>query len=112
MSHAFPQLEMEPVYGFFHYLSTNLSELAFRGDTAGQENLPKSGSYLIAANHASHLDPFLIGSRIPRQMTFFARKTLKLFFLKQRLCGTIDGVYFDLCERRDGGQWEVGSVGC
>jgi 1-acyl-sn-glycerol-3-phosphate acyltransferase len=76
MSQAFPQLEMEPVYGFFHYLSTALGDLAFRGDTAGQENLPKTGSYLIAANHASHLDPFLIGSRIPRQMTFFARKTL------------------------------------
>jgi 1-acyl-sn-glycerol-3-phosphate acyltransferase len=76
MIRAFPQLEMEPVYGLFHYLSANIGDLAFRGDTAGQENLPKSGSYLIAANHASHLDPFLIGSRIPRQTTFFARKTL------------------------------------
>jgi 1-acyl-sn-glycerol-3-phosphate acyltransferase len=76
MSQAFPQLGMEPIYGFFHYLSTTFSDIAFRGDSAGQENLPRTGSYLIAANHASHLDPFIIGSYVPRQVTFFARKTL------------------------------------
>lgn len=76
MSRAFSQIEMEPVYGFFHYLSVNLADIAFRGETAGVENLPKTGGYLLAANHASHLDPFIIGSRLPRQVTFFARKTL------------------------------------
>ena len=76
MSQAFPQVEMEPVYGFFHYLSVNLSQIWFRGFTVGAENLPATGGYLIAANHASHLDPFLIGARVPRQVTFFARKTL------------------------------------
>jgi 1-acyl-sn-glycerol-3-phosphate acyltransferase len=38
--------------------------------------LPKTGGHLVAANHASHLDPFILGSQIPRQVTFFARKTL------------------------------------
>jgi len=76
MSRAFPQIAMEPTYGFFHYLSSVLGDIAFRGETAGIENLPRHGGYLVAANHASHLDPFLIGARLPRQVTFFARKTL------------------------------------
>ncbi|HUR56808.1 MAG TPA: lysophospholipid acyltransferase family protein [Opitutaceae bacterium] len=76
MSRAFPQVEMEPVYGFFHYLSATVSDLCFRGDVTGVENLPAHGGYLLAANHASHLDPFILGSRLPRQVTFFARKTL------------------------------------
>ena len=76
MSHAFPQVEMEPVYGLFHYLSANLSDICFRGDVTGIEHLPQSGGFLVAANHLSHLDPFIIGSRLPRQVTFFARKTL------------------------------------
>ncbi|MSU65307.1 MAG: 1-acyl-sn-glycerol-3-phosphate acyltransferase [Opitutus sp.] len=67
---------MEPVYGFFHYLSANLSDICFRGEVAGVENLPRHGGFLVAANHASHLDPFIIGSRLPQQVTFFARKTL------------------------------------
>ena len=76
MSHAFSQVEMDPVYGFFHYLSDTFSDICFRGDLVGVENLPRHGGYLVAANHASHLDPFIIGSRLPRQVTFFARKTL------------------------------------
>lgn len=76
MNRAFPQVEMEPIYGFFHYLSVLGSEMAFRGETYGAENLPAQGGFLLAANHASHLDPFLIGAQVPRQVTFFARKTL------------------------------------
>lgn len=76
MSGTFNQVEMEPVYGFFHYLSANLSDICFRGEVAGVENLPRHGGFLVAANHASHLDPFIIGSRLPQQVTFFARKTL------------------------------------
>lgn len=76
MTPAFPQLGMEPVYGFFHYLSASLSDMCFRGDVAGLEHLPRTGGYLVASNHASHLDAFIVGSRLPRQVTFFARKTL------------------------------------
>jgi 1-acyl-sn-glycerol-3-phosphate acyltransferase len=48
----------------------------FRGDVAGLENLPKAGGYIVAANHASHLDPPIVGQFLPRQVSFFARKTL------------------------------------
>jgi 1-acyl-sn-glycerol-3-phosphate acyltransferase len=76
MSRAFPQAEMEPVYGVSHYLAATVYETLFRGDVVGLENLPASGGFLLAANHASHLDPFIVGSQLPRQVTFFARKTL------------------------------------
>ena len=76
MSRAFPQIGMEPVYGFCHYLAAVLHEISFRGDVVGVNLLPKTGGHLVAANHASHLDPFILGSQIPRQVTFFARKTL------------------------------------
>lgn len=76
MSRAFPQVEMEPVYGLFHYLTTVIHSMAFRGIVVGQENLPADGAFLIASNHASHLDPPVVGSLVPRQLCFFARKTL------------------------------------
>ena len=34
------------------------------------------GSFLIAANHISFLDPPFIGCQVPRQIAYFARKTL------------------------------------
>jgi 1-acyl-sn-glycerol-3-phosphate acyltransferase len=67
---------MEPVYGFFHYLTTVVYGIAFRGVVAGQENLPTDGAFLIASNHASYIDPPVVGSLVPRQLCFFARKTL------------------------------------
>lgn len=70
------QLEMEPVYGFFHALAQLAHQTLFRGDVAGLENLPDTGSYIVAANHASHLDPPIVGQFLPRQVAFFARKTL------------------------------------
>jgi 1-acyl-sn-glycerol-3-phosphate acyltransferase len=75
-------LAMTPFYAFFHYLMKNVHSAWFRGEVAGTENIPAAGSFLIAANHASHLDPPFVGSQVGRQMRFFARKTLwkgKLF---------------------------------
>lgn len=76
MSTSFRQVEMQPVYGFFHYLATVVYSMFFRGEIKGLENLPPHGSFLIAANHASFLDPPFIGSQVPRQIAYFARKTL------------------------------------
>lgn len=76
MSRAFRQVEMQLVYGFFHYLATVVYGMFFRGETVGLHHLPAKGSFLIAANHASFLDPPFIGSQVPRQIAYFARKTL------------------------------------
>jgi 1-acyl-sn-glycerol-3-phosphate acyltransferase len=76
MSRAFPQVEMQPVYGFCHYVFHELYEMFFRGDVVGLEHVPASGGFVIAANHASFIDPPFIGSQVPRQIAYFARKTL------------------------------------
>lgn len=76
MSHTFPQVEMAPMFGLSHYLAGVAYEMFFRGEVVGLENLPTTGGFLLAANHASHLDPFILGSQVPRQVSFFARKTL------------------------------------
>jgi 1-acyl-sn-glycerol-3-phosphate acyltransferase len=69
-------LQMTPFYGFFHHLAASIYSMWFRGDVVGTENFPTDGPFLIASNHASHLDPPIVGSHVPRQMRFFARKSL------------------------------------
>jgi 1-acyl-sn-glycerol-3-phosphate acyltransferase len=76
MSSRLPILEMEPVYGACHAAIRWLYGTAFRGEVEGLENLPGSGGYIVAANHASHLDPPIVGLHLSHQVSFFARKTL------------------------------------
>ena len=76
MSRAFPQVEMQPIYGVCHYLIGVLHSMFFRGDIVGVENLPATGGFLVAANHTSFFDPPFIGCQVPRQIAYFARKTL------------------------------------
>ncbi len=73
---GFPQTGMAPLYGVCHYMINCAHEALFRGEVAGLENLPGDGAFLVAANHASHLDPPFIGAVMPHQMAFFARKSL------------------------------------
>ncbi len=105
MSYSFRQVEMDRVYGFCHYVLRVLFDMAFRGDVVGLENLPREGAFLIAANHASHLDPPLIGAQIPRQITFFARKTLWKPGLASWWLDAVGTIPVD----RDGGQ-DVGAL--
>ena len=67
---------MDFLYGISHYLALTAYDLCFRGEVAGLGNIPRHGAFIIACNHASHLDPPIIGSLVPRQVAFFARKTL------------------------------------
>lgn len=73
---AFPQVEMDPLYGICHYLIRCAHQAIFRGEVAGLSHLPADGAFLVAANHASHLDPPFIGAVMPHQLAFFARKSL------------------------------------
>lgn len=76
MSEAFPQAAMDRVYGVCHYAIRVFFDILFRGEVIGTGNLPRSGGFLLAANHASFLDPPLIGCHVPQQIAYFARKTL------------------------------------
>jgi len=57
---------------FFYWLTKilfgALAKVLFRLKVEGLENLPKEGGFILAANHASSLDPFIIIAAIPRYM--------------------------------------------
>jgi 1-acyl-sn-glycerol-3-phosphate acyltransferase len=67
---------MEFAYGFFHYGMGALCDILFRPMASGVENIPRRGGFIIASNHASLLDPPIVGAQVPRQLAAFARKTL------------------------------------
>src|SRR5271165_5624708 len=48
----------------------------FRLQRMGREHLPRSGPLLIAANHRSFLDPFVIGSLVRRPVYYMAKREL------------------------------------
>jgi 1-acyl-sn-glycerol-3-phosphate acyltransferase len=48
----------------------------FRMQRIGREHLPKSGPLLLAANHRSFLDPFVIGMLVRRPVYYFAKREL------------------------------------
>ncbi len=50
----------------------------------GEENIPKEGPVIIAANHVSYLDPVVVGMASPRPVCFMAKADLfKIPVLKQ-----------------------------
>jgi 1-acyl-sn-glycerol-3-phosphate acyltransferase len=50
--------------------------LYFRLDRLGREHLPKEGPLLLASNHRSFLDPFVIGTLIKRPVYYMAKREL------------------------------------
>lgn len=100
MNRSFPQIGMTWLYGACHYSLRMIFDMFFRGEVAGLQYLPPSGGFLVAANHASFLDPPLIGCQISRQIAYFARKTLWKGGLYSWWLDTVGTIPVD----RDGGQ--------
>jgi 1-acyl-sn-glycerol-3-phosphate acyltransferase len=50
--------------------------LYFRLERGGRERIPSSGSVLLAANHRSFLDPFVIGALTRRPVYYVAKREL------------------------------------
>ena len=50
--------------------------LCFDFKTFGEERVPRSGGVLLVTNHQSFLDPILLGVRLLRPVSFFARHSL------------------------------------
>lgn len=59
----------------WHGCST-LFDLLYQTEIAGQANIPPTGPFILASNHASFFDPPIVGSHLPRELHYFARKTL------------------------------------
>ncbi|MFP6892656.1 MAG: lysophospholipid acyltransferase family protein [Opitutales bacterium] len=43
---------------------------------SGLEHVPSDGAFLLASNHVSFFDPPALGCRVPRDLHYFARKSL------------------------------------
>jgi 1-acyl-sn-glycerol-3-phosphate acyltransferase len=48
----------------------------WRWRVEGLENFPSEGPVIVVANHVSYWDPVLIGSALPRQVFFMAKKEI------------------------------------
>ena len=64
------------IYGFVRVTFQPFFQLYFRMVRIGLEHVPKRGPVLIAANHRSFLDPFVIACMARRPMYYVAKKEL------------------------------------
>jgi 1-acyl-sn-glycerol-3-phosphate acyltransferase len=53
-----------------------LGKVYLRHSATGREQVPARGGFILAVNHASHLDPVLAGISLARPLHFVGRKTL------------------------------------
>lgn len=67
---------MTPFYRFGWLLFRVIFALGFRLRVRGTEHVPPRGPAILAANHASFLDPPVIGAAAPRMISYLARETL------------------------------------
>jgi len=63
-------------YKFVQTLFMFIFKIVFRLEIVGQENIPNLGAVVIASNHASLLDPPLVGTASSRPVHFMAKQEL------------------------------------
>ena len=64
------------LYGFLKGILPTMFRIIYRAEVHGQENVPKEGGAIIAANHISLWDPPFVGAFCPRRVSFMAKKEL------------------------------------
>jgi glycerol-3-phosphate dehydrogenase (NAD(P)+) len=64
------------LYRFFRSLFVPSFLIYFRMRRIGRKNLPKQGALLLASNHRSFLDPFVIGTCLQRPVYYMAKREL------------------------------------
>jgi len=64
------------IYDIAHLMFAVLYRLLLSFRVIGSENVPKTGPVILASNHASYLDPTLVGTGIWRRVRFVAKEEL------------------------------------
>jgi 1-acyl-sn-glycerol-3-phosphate acyltransferase len=70
---------MRPIYRLGWQMSRSVLTTYFRARYYNPEHVPLSGPLVLAANHASYIDPPLVGSGLPRDICYLARESLFRF---------------------------------
>ncbi len=84
-------------YRFASWLVRVLGRVLFRLNVRGVAALPIEGACLVACNHASFLDPPLIGAVLrQREIHFFARKSLFNVWWLRRAIVSLNAIPVDL----------------
>lgn len=61
---------------FVIYTSNIFFKIFFGIEIYGKENVPKDGAYIVASNHSSYFDPFIICLATKRSVAFMSKKEL------------------------------------
>ena len=64
------------LYTFIQYLFRIIFYTVFRVRIFGREHIPQEGAVILAANHASNIDPPLMASLIKRPVSYMAKSEL------------------------------------
>lgn len=67
---------MSPSYRILKTFLYTFFKVFYRLEVFGLENIPGEGGFIMAANHASYLDPPVIGAVSTRRVRFMAREGL------------------------------------
>ena len=65
----FTMITCSLVYAFYYKVACNLK-------IEGRENVPKKGFFIVASNHVSAVDPFLMVDAVQRPIAYMAKKEL------------------------------------
>jgi 1-acyl-sn-glycerol-3-phosphate acyltransferase len=73
--------------------------IGFRCRVFNRERVPREGPFILASNHASWLDPPLVGSACSREISYLARESLFRFPVFGRVLKAVNAIPVD----REGG---------
>ena len=86
---------MKPHYRLCRSLLRGLFCSWFRWQIIGAERIPSNGAVILASNHASYLDPPLIGSAASREIFYLARESLFRFPVVGRFLRSVNALPVD-----------------
>lgn len=92
--------KMRPFYALTWIVTRRILEVFFDFSSPGMEKVPLEGGLLVVANHASYLDPPIVGAALPRELYYLARRTLFRHPLFARLIRAYHAIPVEL-ERPD-----------
>ena len=71
---------------WIYLIGVPLFHIFYRIKIYGRENIPEGARFIVAANHISYLDPFIVSYAVKKPVAYMAKKELFEESLLQTLC--------------------------